>query len=173
MRIPEGQYKPPVRTILGTAVNSLDLLGFALVAPAAVMFFLALQYGGNQHPWGSSTVIGLFVGAALAFVLFLFWEHRRGDNAMMPFPVLRLRVLWSGSASMFFFFGCLFCAGFYLPIYFQAVRDDTALMSGVHTLPNVISRGVFAMLAGAMSKTDIFTTKSLCVLHVARLTDFV
>ncbi|MCJ1386604.1 hypothetical protein MMC17_009730 [Xylographa soralifera] len=152
-RIPESKYKPPPREVLGTAMKSLDLPGFALIAPAAIMFFLALEYGGNQFAWNSSVVIGLFVGAGLTLIVFLLWEWRQGEEAMVPFFMLRKRIIWSASSTMFFFFGCLFCAGYYLPIYFQSVNDDTALMSGVHTLPYVIAQVVFSILAGGMVET--------------------
>ncbi|KAI4867402.1 MFS general substrate transporter [Hypoxylon rubiginosum] len=148
LRIPEATPKPPVRQILSTAVQSLDLQGFCLVAPAAIMFFLALQWGGNQYAWDSSTVIGLFVGAGATFILFLLWEHRRGDEAMMPFFMIRKRIIWSASGTMFFFMGVLFVANYYLPIYFQAVKDDSAVMSGVHILPTIIGQIIFAMSSG-------------------------
>ncbi|KAL4997556.1 putative MFS transporter [Aspergillus recurvatus] len=137
VNIPESQYKPPVREVFRTAVHSLDLPGFILIAPAAIMFFLALQWGGNQHPWDSSVVIGLF-------------ERRRGDEAMVPFNMLKMRIIWSASATMFFFMGVLFTANYYLPIYFQAVKDDSAVMSGVHILPTIIAQVVFAMTSGTM-----------------------
>lgn len=152
LRIPEATPKPPVRQILSTAVQSLDLQGFCLVAPAAIMFFLALQWGGNQYAWDSSTVIGLFVGAGATFILFLLWEHRRGDEAMMPFFMIRKRIIWSASGTMFFFMGVLFVANYYLPIYFQAVKDDSAVMSGVHILPTIIGQIIFAMSSGVFGK---------------------
>ena len=93
-RIPEPESKPPAREVLGTAIKSLDLPGFMLISPAAVMFLLGLQYGGNQFAWDSSVVIGLLVGAAAMFVLFLFWERRQGDEAMVPFAMLKHRIIW-------------------------------------------------------------------------------
>ncbi|KAI6085886.1 MFS general substrate transporter [Hypoxylon rubiginosum] len=148
VRIPEATPKPPVRQILSTAIQSLDLQGFCLIAPAAIMFFLALQWGGNEYPWDSSTIIGLFVGAGVTFIVFLFWEHRKGDEAMMPFFMIRKRIIWSASGTMFFFMGVLLVAMYYLPIYFQSVKDDSAVMSGVHILPTIVSQVIFAMCSG-------------------------
>jgi hypothetical protein len=141
--------------VLGTAVQSLDLPGFAIVVPAAIMFFLALEWGGNIYAWNSSPVIGLFVGAAVTFSLFLVWEYRQGDNAMVPFSMLRMRIIWSASVTMFFFLGVLFCYNFYLPIYFQAVQNDSALMSGVHILPTILGQVLFALVSGVSSKCPI------------------
>ncbi|KAI1134070.1 MFS general substrate transporter [Hypoxylon sp. FL0543] len=150
LRIPESTPKSPPLEVLNKAIGSLDLLGFVLVAPAAIMFFLALQYGGNQYAWDSSTVIGLFVGAAVTFAVFLIWERHKGADAMLPFYMLRQRVIWSASGTMFCFMGALYIANYYLPIYFQSILNDSALMSGVHVLPTIIAQVILAMISGTM-----------------------
>ncbi len=129
----------------------MDLLGFGLISPAAIMFFLALQYGGNVYAWNSSVVIGLFVGAAATLALFLVWEYRVGDEAMVPFSLLRERIIWSAGGSLFLFYGAIFCANFYLPIYFQAVKDESAFTSGLHLLPAIGGQIVFGLLSGVLS----------------------
>jgi len=122
-----------------------------LISPAAVMLLLGLQYGGNQYAWNSSVVIGLLVGAGVTFALFLVWEHRQGDEAMVPFAMLRHRVIWSAAGNLFFLLGSILVADFYLAIYFQAVHNDSPLMSGVHMLPTTIGMVIFTMTSGVMS----------------------
>lgn len=129
-----------------------DIPGFVLITMAATMFFLAIQYGGNQYPWSSSIVIGLFVGAGAAFLFFLTWEWRCDDQAMVPFNIVKKRIVWSASITLFFFMGVLLVGNYYLPLYMQVVKDDTALMSGVHTLPVILGQIVFAILSCAMGK---------------------
>ncbi|EAQ86390.1 hypothetical protein CHGG_07643 [Chaetomium globosum CBS 148.51] len=148
--VPEPKRKPPVRQVLATAIKSLDLVGFALICPAAIMFFLGLQFGGNRHPWNSSTVIGLLVGAAVTLVVFLFWEYRQGDEAMVPFAMLRHRVIWSAAMTLFFVLSSILVADYYLAIYFQVVLDDSPLMSGVHMLPVTLGLVFFTMISGSM-----------------------
>lgn len=150
MNVPEPLVKPPVREVLATAVKSLDLPGFMLVAPGAVMILLGLQFGGNEHPWDSSVVIGLLCGGGVTLILFLVWEYHQGDQAMMPFAMLKNRVIWSAAVTMFFCLGALLIADFYLAIYFQAVKDDSPLMSGVHMLPTTIGMVLFTMVSGVM-----------------------
>ena len=62
LRVPEVRPKPPVREELGKAVSKTDLIGSVLLWPAAIIFFLALQWGGNRYAWDTPTVIGLLVG---------------------------------------------------------------------------------------------------------------
>lgn len=150
--VPEPKPKRPAMEVLGTAIKSLDLPGFFLICPAAVMFLLGLQYGGNQYAWDSSVVIGLLVGAAATFALFLVWEYRQGDAAMVPFAMIKNRVIMSAALTMFFSLSSILVADFYIAIYFQAIRDDSPLMSGVHMLPITLGMVLFTMLSGVLSK---------------------
>ncbi|EHK98547.1 putative HC-toxin efflux carrier TOXA [Glarea lozoyensis 74030] len=86
-----------------TVVTDLDLLGFTLFAPAMIQLLLALQYGGNRHAWDSATVIGLFCGAAGTFAIFLWWEYRKGDEAMIPFSIIGKRVVYSAFPKVGYF----------------------------------------------------------------------
>jgi hypothetical protein len=151
-KIPEPAPKPPAREVLKTAIKSLDLPGFMLISPAAVMFLLGLQYGGNEYTWNSSVVIGLMTGGLVTFILFLVWEYRIGDDAMVPFAMLKHRIIWSAAGNMFFLLATVLVADFYLAIYFQAILDDTPLMSGVHMLPTTIGIVLFTMISGIASK---------------------
>lgn len=150
--IPEPKPKDPPLEILGTAIKSLDIPGFMLICPAVVMFLLGLQFGGNQHPWDSSVVIGLLVGSAVIFGLFLAWEYRQGDEAMVPFAMLKHKVIWSAAMTMFFSLSSVLVADFYIAIYFQAIHDDSPLMSGVHMLPITLGLVMFTMVSGVLSK---------------------
>jgi MFS family permease len=154
--IPETKAKSPPIEILGTAIKSLDLPGFMLICPAVIMFLLGLQFGGNQHPWDSSVVIGLLVGAAVTFALFLVWEYRQGDNAMVPFAMLKHKIIWSAAITMFFSLSSVLVADFYIAIYFQAIHDDSPLMSGVHMLPITLGLVLFTVVSGVLSKCLYF-----------------
>lgn len=151
-RIPEPEPKKPAREVFGTAVKSLDLPGFALISPAVIMLLLGLQFGGNDYAWKSSVVIGLILGAAATFVCFLLWEHRQGDDAMVPFAMFTNRVIWAAAGNMAFVLASILIADFYLAIYFQAVNNDSALMSGVHLLPTCIGIVLFTIISGVLSK---------------------
>ncbi|KAL8732855.1 MAG: hypothetical protein Q9166_002456 [cf. Caloplaca sp. 2 TL-2023] len=112
--------------------SKLYLLGFILFAPATTMFLLAPQYGGNKYAWDSSVVIRLFCGAAATFAIFLTWEHRAGDKAMIPFSTVTKRTVACSCVFMFFLFSMVFVESYQLPVYFQTVMLQSPLMSGVH-----------------------------------------
>ncbi|KAK7420979.1 hypothetical protein QQZ08_010152 [Neonectria magnoliae] len=137
-------------SIFNTLSTKLDLTGFVLFAPCTVMFLLALQWGGLDYAWNSAMVIGLFCGGGASLIIFLFWEHRVGDNAMIPLPVIRKREIWTSCVTMLFLFTSVFIASYYFPIYFQSVKGATPFDSGVNMLPSILSQLVAAILIGVV-----------------------
>jgi hypothetical protein len=135
-------------SVLQTIWTKLDLIGFFLFAPATIQLLLALDYGGNKYAWNSATVIGLFCGAGGTFIVFLAWEHSRGDEAMVPLSMLKKRRVWSSCFFAFFLFATLQLVIYYLPIYFQATKGASPMMSGVDMLPNILSQLIGTVLSG-------------------------
>ncbi|KAI0838355.1 MFS general substrate transporter [Hypoxylon sp. FL0890] len=148
--IPDHIVKPSIREVFNRAIIDFDLPGFALFAPAAIQFFLALQYGGNQYAWDSSEVIGLFCGAGATFVVWLIWDYYQGDNAMVPYSMMKRRIVWASCVTGLFLGGTVFVTAYYLPIFFQAVLGYSPFMSGVNVLPNLLSQMVFGIITGAL-----------------------
>lgn len=153
IQIPDHLVKPSWRNVLGNAVTTFDLPGFALFAPAAIQVFLALQYGGNQFAWNSRQIIGLFCGSGVTFIVWLIWDYHQGDNAMVPFTMMKNRIVWASCICGSFLVSTLFISAYYLPIYFQLVRDRSPFNSGVDVLPGILTQMVFGVFAGAMSKS--------------------
>jgi hypothetical protein len=151
IRIPD-QITMSKGSSVRTIVEKFDFIGFALFAPAAIQLLLALQYGGNQYAWNSATIIGLFCGAGSTFILFLAWEQRKGDTAMIPLSMVSKRVVWSSCLVMIFVMAVTACMSFYLPIYFQAVRGESPIMSGVYFLPTIVSGTLMSVISGALGK---------------------
>ena len=137
-------------------VRRLDLVGFLLFTPTVIMFILALQWGGVKYSWGSATIIGLFCGAFGNLLVFLAWEHRVGDEAMIPLSLLRRRVIWSSCLNMMCFIGCTFTIAYYFPVYFQAVKDASPVQSGVDMLPQIVTNMVVTIMTGGLGECSIF-----------------
>lgn len=134
------------------------------------MFLLALQFGAAEYGWGSSEVIGLFVGSAVTLLVFLAWEWKMGDDAMFPLAMVRKRVIWSSSLNMAFLMSTNIVAGAFYPIYFQSVRGLSPVMSGVYFLPGIFSQIIAIVLSGALSE---YPVPSLIHLRIYRDPDMV
>ncbi|KAH7089111.1 efflux pump protein [Paraphoma chrysanthemicola] len=150
IHIPEVATKEPFSmALVQKVIPELDLFGFALFVPPAIMFLLALQFGsGNTFAWNSATIIGLFVGAAVLAAMFIAWEIKMGDRAMLPGSLLKQRRVWSSCVYAISNICCMITASNWLPTYFQAVKGDGPTMSGVHVLPSILSQLMFVILSG-------------------------
>ncbi len=152
VKVPAQTPKPKAMSVVRTLPAKLDLIGFAIFAPAAIQLLLALQYGGNQFAWNSATVIGLFCGAAGTFIVFLAWDYYKGDAAMIPLSMLRKRTVWSSCLVYGFLMSQMFCTSYYLPIYFQGVKGVSPTLSGVYLLPSILAQLFLAIGTGTMGK---------------------
>ncbi|KAI8942352.1 hypothetical protein NX059_000428 [Plenodomus lindquistii] len=159
IRISEANGKEPFSiALIRKVVPELDLIGFAFFVPAALMFLLALQFGsGNTYAWNSGTIIGLFCAAGIMAIVFVLWETRVGDKAMIPGGLLRQRVVWSSCIHGACVTVGAMVASNWMPTYFQAVRGDGPTMSGVHLLPSILSQLSLVIVSGiAVSKLGFY-----------------
>lgn len=166
---PKGSFKDKVKRV--------DFLGSVLLFAAVTLILLPLSWGGNTYSWNSGIVIGLLCAGLTTTVIFVFAEKKIPKEPIVPIHLYKIRNLWSTYGSLFFtgmsFFGILF----YIPIYFQVVKNESATIGGFETIPFVvglslsaISSGIWVLKRGEYSKFPLignigFTLGSgLCIL---------
>lgn len=150
IKIPDSRPKTATRPTLETLHSKLDLIGFILFAPFAAMLLLALEWGGVEYAWSSSTIIGLFCGSGFVFIGFAAWELHVGDVAMIPFSMVKDRIVWCSCLVLAFASASMFILTYYLPIYFQAVRAVSPSLSGVYLLPGILPQMAMAYMSGIL-----------------------
>lgn len=153
LSIPEQTPKDKALSVLSQLPRQLDLIGFALFAPAVIQLLLALQYGGNQYPWDSPQTIGLFCGAGATFLAWFFWNRRKGSTALLPPSMISRRTVWTAAMFNAFEFVAMYGTLYYLPVYFQSIDDASAIMSGVYIMPMFLPQLVTASIAGGVCKS--------------------
>jgi hypothetical protein len=126
-------------------IKNLDPLGILFLLPSIVCLILALQWGGTTSPWSAPKIIGLFITFAILFVLFIVVEALMPETAMAPARVVLNRSVAGAMAFMFLISGSLMSLLYYLTIWFQAAKGDSAIHSGVSTIPLVLSMVILAI----------------------------
>ena len=117
-----------------------------------IHLLLAVQYGENKFPWNSSTIIGLFCGSGVTFMVWFVWNWRQSDNGLISVSMVIKRPVWTASLTQAFSMTVLFITTYFLPIYFQTVQNASPLNSGVKLLPSIVSQLIFVILSGALGK---------------------
>ncbi|EFW99912.1 major facilitator superfamily transporter multidrug resistance [Grosmannia clavigera kw1407] len=150
LHVPEQTAKDRPLTALRTIHRRLDLLGFVLFAPAIIQLLLALQFGGSRYPWKSSQVIGLFCGATATLAVWGIWNAYWGPGALLNFTVIRRRRVWISGVCYTALTITVFGSSYFLPIYFQAVKGVSAVMSGVYMLAGILPQVVASVSGGIL-----------------------
>ncbi|KAI0003947.1 efflux pump [Xylariaceae sp. FL0662B] len=127
----------PVSATGKEIILQLDLPGFCLLLASLVCFTLALQWGGQSKPWSDGSVIATLVMWLVLMIAFIIAEWLQGAYAMVPLTLLQPRIIWSNSLYGFINNIANYQVVFYLPIYFQSIHHQSAIMSGVNNLPYV------------------------------------
>lgn len=110
-------------------ILSLDLLGTAMLVPSIVCLLLALQWGGTEHPWNSSVIIGLFVGFGLMLIIFIAIQIWKGDQGTLPPRLFKNRDIICAMLFVFFFGAGFFPLVYYLCKFCPSLRDRWRLLT--------------------------------------------
>jgi len=139
--------------------HRLDLLGAVLMALATVMLLLALSWGGQRFPWSSAPVVGLILGSALMWLLFVvrLWT---AIEPLLPLPVILNPVVAAGTATACWAMGVFIGLSIYVPIYMQSVLRLSASASGL---------AMIALMGGTVTGATISGRVMMHVRHYRRL----
>ncbi|KAF1989199.1 MFS general substrate transporter [Aulographum hederae CBS 113979] len=152
---PHIARKDPTKTFRQHLAN-FDLLGSFLLAVSVAFLILFLNLGGNIYPWKHGFVIGSLVIFLVSAPLLLYVESRA------KLPVMPLSMLFSKPRGVMVFNNFFGNMGFnivifHAPLYFQAVKLESASTSGFRlALPSLlltvcgVGSGLFLTRTGRM-----------------------
>lgn len=108
----------------------VDWAGIALFICASTLILFPITAGGQLFPWQSVQVWAPFSVGAACLAAFCWVEYKAVE------PMLPFRIFKSATVSAAMFGACLhgivvWCALYFLPIYFQAVHGRSAVASGI------------------------------------------
>ncbi|OCK99433.1 MFS general substrate transporter [Cenococcum geophilum 1.58] len=141
--------------------RNFDIVGAALSIGTIMCLLMAINFGGALYPWNSGQIIALFVVTGVLFIAFAIQQRfawfTTSSERMFPTHLLKIieaNLLFIAAA------GCN-AAGFipiyYIPVYFQFTRGDTALEAAVRLLPLIVLLSAAIMANGyLMSKLGYY-----------------
>ncbi|KAI3016983.1 hypothetical protein CBS147353_7580 [Aspergillus niger] len=142
-------FRPPFRRAnVGVSrkeiILQLDIPGVITLTGALLCFLLSLEWGVSKS-WHDRDVIGCLVGFPILTGLFITNEFFWDDRAMIPRRLLLKKEVIVNLIVIFLLAGAFFMLLYYMPIYFQTVKGNSAQDSGIRTLPLIVSAGVMAV----------------------------
>lgn len=135
-------------------LSELDYLGTLLMVGACVAGVMAISFGGVIYPWNSGQTISCFVVSGVLFIIFglqqSFCVLTTEENRIFPCQFLKHRTLiilfMQMSASVTIFFVPIY----FIPLFFQFTKSDSAIEAGVRLLPMICLLVFAVILNGAL-----------------------
>ncbi|KAK4155041.1 major facilitator superfamily domain-containing protein [Chaetomidium leptoderma] len=136
------------RTRMRDGLLAIDWAGTVSMLAVTLLLLIGLDLGGVVYPWDSPKVICLIVIGTLMIGVFVYSEKR-----LARYPLLLLSVFqgWSNVAIVVVALAhsmASFGAEYYLPLYFQSVKQASPLQSGLYILPMIITVAILDILSG-------------------------
>lgn len=126
-------------TLWRQQVKQLDPIGSLFFICGGVCLLHALQWGGSTYSWQDGRIVALLVLFALLMGSFIAVQTLVPESATIPSRIIKRRSIIAGMWSHY-----------YLPIWFQAIKDVGAYQSGIDTLPLILALVVASIAAGGL-----------------------
>ncbi|KAI0890922.1 putative efflux pump antibiotic resistance protein [Annulohypoxylon nitens] len=157
LHMPNQKLDTPAEGWVGK-LKQLDPIGNLAFFPGIICLVLALQWGGTEYAWKDARIIVLLVLCGVLCLIFVGIQVWKKEEATVPPRIVKQRSvaasLWFG-----FFHGAgLMILTYYLPIWFQAIKDVDAVQSGIMLLPLILSTVVGSLSSGVViSRVGYYT----------------
>src|SRR6266516_4630424 len=126
----------------------LDLRGLVLLPPGIAIFVYGMSEAGSAGGFGGTrTVAGVAIGLALV-ALFVWHARGRGRDALIDVSLFLRRGFAAAAGTTLLVGVALFGAMILLPLYFQVVRGESPLVTGLLLVPQGVGAAIAMPIAG-------------------------
>ncbi|GAA5940767.1 hypothetical protein JCM10213_004307 [Rhodosporidiobolus nylandii] len=143
----------PLKKVTGSMKEKLakiDYGGALLTVAATVLVILPLNWGGTSFAWTSGPVLGCLISGCFTFVLFMLYEWKVARIPIVPPFIFKQRTVAAIFATTFMSGATVLCQLYYLPQFFQVVRGDSAIRSGVLIIPQLVMTTFLVFVSGQL-----------------------
>ncbi|KAL8757547.1 MAG: hypothetical protein Q9199_002153 [Rusavskia elegans] len=149
---PSGSHKS-----LWTRIRRIDTPGCLLFVGALISGIFGLSFAGSLYPWSSGRIVGLFCCSGVLWIAFSIQQvtalMTSKEDRILPIHVLRSWEMWNLIVQTGCSVSMLFVTIYYIPLYLQFVRGQSAIRSAVDLLPFLFN-SVFSMLVSGRLITN-------------------
>ena len=128
----------------------LDLLGLALLSPGLAIFIYGMSEAGSSGGFGLQVVAEIAAGLGL-IAAFVWHAWKRGPTALIDVSLFAQRAYAAAAAANLLLGIALFGALILLPLYYQLVRGESALATGLLLMPQGIGAALAMPIAGKLT----------------------
>lgn len=137
-------------------MRRIDFLGAFTLVSAVVALLAGLDCGSNLG-WSHMITIVFLSVTPILFGLFIFVEMKVASHPFAPGHIIFDRSLFACYLTNFFGVAGQMAIIFFMPLFFQAVKGNSATQSGVLLVPGMVSSVIASLFGGwVIKKTGRF-----------------
>lgn len=129
-------------------IKAIDYYGVVTSSAAILLLLIPISGGGTYFEWNSPMVISMITLGAISMVLFVIIERKIAVMPMMPLHLFKIPAVCAIIVQNFLFGIVYYSHLYYLPIYYQNVRQFSPLLSAALIIPFVAGQSSFSILTG-------------------------
>lgn len=130
-------------------LRNFDILGIASISSATILLLLAFEWASQGISWTSPQVMVSLVLAAITFAGFIVAESR-AEKPVIPLGFFTHPTRAGAYTAAFFHAMAYMGLNYYLPLFFQGVKGQSASQAGLSMLPLVLAFGIVSTLSGLL-----------------------
>jgi MFS family permease len=131
-----------------TKVKSIDYYGTISSSTAILLLLIPISGGGTYFEWSSPMVISMLTLGSITMLVFIIVEWKFAVMPMMPLHLYRNPAVCAIMVQNFLFGIVYYSHLYYLPVYYQNVRQYSPLLSAALTIPFVAGQSTLSILSG-------------------------
>lgn len=139
-----------IPTSLVEKLRRIDYIGTVLFVGSLSSFLIPLTWGGVLYSWSSwRTLVPLIIGV-VGLATFDFYEYRFASDPIIPPAIFQNRTATVSFIETILQGLILWCALYYLPLYYEAVKGYSPILAGVALFPQSFTVAPSAMVVGIL-----------------------
>lgn len=148
--LPSIDFQP--NTSVLAKLRQMDWVGIVIFFGGTVCFTMAIAFGGTVYAWSSASeiIFWVFSGVLLIVMALVTRYHPFVPRAARLYPghFVKRPVLVNLQLQLFLITGVMLGVAYYIPLFFQFTRGDSALKAAVRLLPFIFMTVFFSIVNG-------------------------
>ncbi|KAJ5778260.1 hypothetical protein N7520_001506 [Penicillium odoratum] len=141
----------PLREVEGDwklKVKAIDFVGVVLALGGTAVFFLGLNWGGNDYAWNSPHVVATLVIGFAVSVAFVLWQWKGAAVPLIPLHIFRARIINGCTATMLIQGWNNMVQLYYIPTFYQLVYDYSTVKAAAMLVPIILVQTFGSTISG-------------------------
>ncbi len=127
--------------------HRIDWAGVTTLILSVVPIMLALSWGGDEYPWNSAPIIGIFIFGFIMLGAFLVVEKQAAEP-IIPLGLFSNRIVTTSLIVTFLTGMGMFGGIIFIPLFFQGVLGLSATASGSFLTPMMLGQVTGSLISG-------------------------